>query len=698
MKRLRLAILAACVSFAAIASAEELRLKTRIINPELENPAALKLRTAAANPRSMKGGRWHWLVQFESESPDFGVWEQRGAKVLSSVPVNGFIIAAPQEMPWEGLDFKYRTVIEASDKMSPQIVMAKELRAVGVTGEANAGAIQHLVVIHFHKDVESWEADGILDAEGVTALKNGSLSPEDRLAELTAAQMAVIALWDEVEYVFPAPQGLKDGEVYMSCGGVLSAGYEVAMLAASFGEGWDGPGRGQANISYSFGGLGTRTDPGQTKAEVRRALNEWSRVVAVNFTETAVRNSSRNIDVLFATGAHGDPFPFQSGSTVLGHSFYPATPNPEPLAGDIHINDAWGWSIGGQWDVFSVVLHEIGHSLGIGHTDVPGSVMYPYYQKSESLKQPDMDSIRQLYAEARPGGAAPLSIAITNPAEGSRVSAVTVNVSGTIVSGAAGLRIGYLNETTNQKGNCLINSVNTTYSCPAIGLNAGANRLRIEATLNTATASAVMNLNLDSGTYIQVRISSPSSNGQSTSASEIRLAGTASHAGGIASVQWSTNRSRSGSAAGLESWSALIPLESGSNEITIRANSRTGVSATSKITIERASPAAPQPPANPGGDTVPPRMTIQQPIGNFIITSASRLTFRGTASDNVAVRQVTWTNSAGDQSGAAVANNMSSSTSWSFDVNIAVGFNAIQVRAWDASGNSTLYSTTVRRY
>ena len=90
--------MAACVSFAAIASAEELRLKTRIINPELENPAALKLRAAAANPRSMNGGRWHWLVQFDSESPDFGVWEQRGARVLASVPVNGFIIATPQEM------------------------------------------------------------------------------------------------------------------------------------------------------------------------------------------------------------------------------------------------------------------------------------------------------------------------------------------------------------------------------------------------------------------------------------------------------------------------------------------------------------------------------------------------------------------------------------------------------------------------
>jgi len=91
-------------------------------------------------------------------------------------------------------------------------------------------------------------------------------------------------------------------------------------------------------------------------------------------------------------------------------------------------------------------------------------------------------------------------------------------------------------------------------------------------------------------------------------------------------------------------------------------------------------------------------MTIQQPIGNYIITSLAKLTFKGTATDNVGVQKVTWSNSAGDQSGAAAANTNNGITNWLFDVNVAVGFNAIQVRAWDAAGNSTLYSATVRRY
>jgi len=692
MKRYRLALAAACVSSVLCLEAEELRLKTRTIDPDQENESAVSLRGASSNPRSLSGKRWHWLIQIEEPEPDFTLWEQRGAKVLASVPVNGYLISAPEVMSWEGLVFSYRSPVMATDKISPQMQAASGEVAIA------ADTTETLVIVHFHKDVEVWEADGILEAEHAQPLWNGSLEAEDRLAELTAEQMAALALWDEVEYVFPAPAGMKEGEIYMGCGGVISGGYELAMLAASYGEGWDGPGRGTASISYSFGPLGTRTSMEETKAEVRRALAEWSKVVGVSFSESVVRNRTRNLDILFATGSHGDAYPFLSGSTVLGHSFYPANPNPEPIAGDIHINDAWTWSIGGQWDVFSVVLHEIGHSLGIGHTDVPGSVMYPYYQKATSLKQPDIDSIRQLYATATQAAPPVLSATIASPVEGAILSTNSFNLSGSITGGASGLQIQYTNEINLVTGQCLINGTFTTYSCPAIALVNGSNRIRIQSSLNSSSITTYRTVRREANGDVSLAITSPAVIGHTTTATEVMLIGTASYTGGLSSVKWTTNRSRSGSANGLENWNATAALEPGSNEITVTATARTGIYSTRTITIKRTAVSAPAPPANPGGDKVPPRMTIQQPIGNFIITSAPKLTFRGTAIDNIAVKQVTWTNSAGDQSGAATAAGTGATVSWSFDVNIAVGFNAIQVRAWDASGNSTLYSTTVRRY
>ena len=120
---------------------------------------------------------------------------------------------------------------------------------------------------------------------------------------------------------------------WMAChfgGAALSGGYSVAMLAATYGDGWDGAGRGRANLTYSFGNISKRIDTAQFKAEVRRAMDEWSRVAALGFTESNSRTGTRNLDIQFATGDHGDPFPFTSGTTVLAHSFYPSPPNPEP--------------------------------------------------------------------------------------------------------------------------------------------------------------------------------------------------------------------------------------------------------------------------------------------------------------------------------------------------------------------------------
>lgn len=49
-------------------------------------------------------------------------------------------------------------------------------------------------------------------------------------------------------------------------------------------------------------------------------------------------------------------------------------------------------------DFFSVALHEIGHTLGLAHSDVREAVMYAYYSKQHyDLKQDDINGILQLY-------------------------------------------------------------------------------------------------------------------------------------------------------------------------------------------------------------------------------------------------------------------------------------------------------------
>ena len=51
-------------------------------------------------------------------------------------------------------------------------------------------------------------------------------------------------------------------------------------------------------------------------------------------------------------------------------------------------------------DLFSVTVHELGHSLGLMHSNIPDAIMFPYYRgysKSIKLHSDDISAIRKLY-------------------------------------------------------------------------------------------------------------------------------------------------------------------------------------------------------------------------------------------------------------------------------------------------------------
>ncbi len=133
---------------------------------------------------------------------------------------------------------------------------------------------------------------------------------------------------------------------------------------------------------------------------IDRALTLWADASSLSFTE-ATGADNADLKISFDEGSHGDPFPFDGAGGTLGHSFFPGTQQ----AGEIHLCSAESWTLSpieDGFDLFTVILHELGHALGLEHSIEESAVMAPSYAAAGfmALTQTDVDAIRVLYGSA----------------------------------------------------------------------------------------------------------------------------------------------------------------------------------------------------------------------------------------------------------------------------------------------------------
>jgi Matrixin len=128
------------------------------------------------------------------------------------------------------------------------------------------------------------------------------------------------------------------------------------------------------------------------ESAVAGAVSQWTGATSgLSITKVG---SGGDITLGFATGDHGDGYPFDGPSGVLAHAFYPA------YGGDVHFDDAETWTTNGSggFSFPAVALHELGHSLGLDHSFVAGAAMLPYYSGQAYLSEDDVLGIQELYA------------------------------------------------------------------------------------------------------------------------------------------------------------------------------------------------------------------------------------------------------------------------------------------------------------
>ncbi|KAE8627630.1 hypothetical protein XENTR_v10007074 [Xenopus tropicalis] len=137
-----------------------------------------------------------------------------------------------------------------------------------------------------------------------------------------------------------------------------------------------------------------------TRDEVDRAIEKafkvWSDVVPLTFTRIYDRVS--DIEMSFASGDHKDAFPFDGPSGILAHTFAPG----DNTGGDVHFDADETWTSGSAGtNLFLVAAHELGHSLGLDHSNDPNALMYPTYHYTNpntfQLSEDDIKGIHSLY-------------------------------------------------------------------------------------------------------------------------------------------------------------------------------------------------------------------------------------------------------------------------------------------------------------
>jgi len=130
--------------------------------------------------------------------------------------------------------------------------------------------------------------------------------------------------------------------------------------------------------------------------QIERAFRLWSQVAPIDFV---VKKEGRvHIDIRFASGEHGDGDPFDGPGNTLAHAYFPQ------YGGDAHFDDLEYWTVDSYagTNIFQVAAHELGHSLGLGHSSVREALMAPFYQKYKpnfKLHTDDVLAIQSLYGE-----------------------------------------------------------------------------------------------------------------------------------------------------------------------------------------------------------------------------------------------------------------------------------------------------------
>jgi len=152
------------------------------------------------------------------------------------------------------------------------------------------------------------------------------------------------------------------------------------------------------NLTYKISKYPIKS--GLSKREVdetmKKAFEVWEKATDLKFEKKT--SGKVHIDIRFERRSHGDDDPFDGEGGTLAHAFFPV------FGGDAHFDDDEDWTVDTPrgTSLLMTASHELGHSLGLSHSNVRRSLMAPFYRGYEqdiSLDSDDIRGIQALYGD-----------------------------------------------------------------------------------------------------------------------------------------------------------------------------------------------------------------------------------------------------------------------------------------------------------
>jgi len=148
---------------------------------------------------------------------------------------------------------------------------------------------------------------------------------------------------------------------------------------------------GQSALTYSINTAGCNLG-GAAVAIIMNAFALWQAASKGRFTLTSVP-AGGNLQVSFGGAAVNAKFGRAGGVAGVG---YP------PSSGVVQLDSAETWSVAtpaaaGQVSLLAVVLHEIGHALGLAHSNNPASLMYPFGPPLATIDAESVEALQSIY-------------------------------------------------------------------------------------------------------------------------------------------------------------------------------------------------------------------------------------------------------------------------------------------------------------